>query len=310
MSRIHQALQRTVGPSRSPGEVPEPPDQELFSPAWPAQPEDGTVPGTVVRPVGLSTAPPAAAAPAAGPAPALGRAPESPVGYLGFSSQWRERLAAGDASDPGLVEQFRRLAATLHHAQQNNGLRSVMVTSAQPGDGKTLTAVNLAIVLAESYRYNVLLVDADLRRPSIPHAAELTEGRGLSDVLRAQQDQRVALVPITARLTLLPAGSPTTNSIEALTSPRMRRILEEAGQRYDWVILDAPPVGPTADAHLLTQMVGGVLFVVRAGVTPSPAVESAIKSIGRDQILGVVLNGVTDMASSHYYYAAAPDTNA
>lgn len=181
-----------------------------------------------------------------------------------------------------------------------------MITSASPGDGKTLTAVNLALVLAESYRYNVLLVDADLRRPSIPSVLDLSQGSGLSEVLRAPTEQKLALVPVTERLTLLPAGQPIANSIEALTSPRMRQILQEASTRFDWVILDAPPVGPTTDARILTQMVNGTLFVIHAGQTQYPDVQMAIDGIGREQILGVVLNGVEQTPSSDYYYYGAP----
>lgn len=223
-------------------------------------------------------------------------------GLLRFSSEWRQRLAGAADGDPGLIEQFRRLAATLHHARQTSNLTSVMVTSASPADGKTLTAVNLALVLAESYRYSVLLIDADLRRPSIPSVAELSDGSGLSEALRAPTEQKLALVPITSRLTLLPAGQPIANSIEALTSPRMQQILQEASLRYDWVILDAPPVGLTADARVLTLMVGGVLFVVRAGQTQYPDVSRAIDSIGREHVLGIVLNGV-DASLDTYYYA-------
>ena len=228
-----------------------------------------------------------------------------PLGIVRFSTEWRERLAAGPDGDLGVIEQFRRLAATLHHAHLNSGLRSVMVTSAIAGDGKTLTSINLALVLAESYRYNVLLVDADLRRPSITNLVDLGEGSGLSEALRSPTDQKLALVPITPRLTLLPAGQPIANSIEALTSPRMRHILEEAAGRFDWVILDAPPVGPTTDARLLTAMVGGALFVLRAGQTQYPDVKKAIDTIGRDQILGIVLNGV-DPSSDEAYYAPRP----
>lgn len=226
-------------------------------------------------------------------------------GLVQFSSQWRERLAAGPEGDQGLTEQFRRLAATLHHAQLANGLKDVMLTSATAGDGKTLTAVNLALVLAESYRYRVLLVDADLRRPSIPNVADVADGFGLSDALTSATEQKLALVPITTRLTLLPAGRPIANSIEALTSPRMRQILDEAGARFDWVILDAPPVGPATDARLLAQMVGGTLFVVRAGQTQCPEVQKAIDAIGREQILGVVLNAVEPTGDAAYYYNAA-----
>ena len=226
---------------------------------------------------------------------------------VSFSTRWRERLAVGADGDVGLTEQFRRLAATLHHAHLANGLRDVMLTSASPGDGKTLTAVNLALVLAESYRYRVLLVDADLRRPSIPNLTDLTDGCGLSDALTAATEQKLALVPITERLTLLPAGRPISNSIEALTSPRMRQILEEAAARFDWVILDAPPVGPATDARLLAQMVGGTLFVIHSGQTQFPDVQKAIDAIGREQILGVVLNGVEDSGAESYYYGVARD---
>ncbi|MEP7117212.1 MAG: CpsD/CapB family tyrosine-protein kinase [Acidobacteriota bacterium] len=291
MSRIDEALRRTQDKSAGP-EPTSPEGQKVFAPAWSV-----TLPAT---PKALPDVTPASEESGR----ALGTREPSPAGMLSFSSQWRERLAGGPDGDPGLIEQFRRLAGVLHHAQQNNGLRSVMVTSAAAGDGKTLTAVNLALVLAESYGYTVLLVDADLRRPSIPSVVDLGDGCGLSEALRAATEQKVALVPITSRLTLLPAGQPIANSIEALTSPRMRQILDEATKRFDWVILDAPPVGPAADARLLTALVGGTLFVIHAGQSQYPEVQKAIDTIGREQILGVVLNGVEGNTEDGYYGVA------
>lgn len=288
MGRIDEALKRTTL-----GDAPASRGQ-LFKPAW-------------------SIAEPEPAEPSNDPtqnAPVLAQAGSGSTvsaGMVRFSSQWRERLAAGPESDVGLTEQFRRLAATLHHAQLANGLKDVMVTSASPGDGKTLTAVNLALVLAESYRYRVLLIDADLRRPSIPNVVDLSDGCGLSDALTAPTEQKLALVQVTPRLTLLPAGRPISNSIEALTSPRMRHLLEEAGTTFDWVILDAPPVGPATDARLLAQMVGGTLLVIHAGQSQCPDVQNAVDAVGREQIVGVVLNGVADAGASAYYYGASKD---
>ncbi len=294
MGRIDEALRR-AGTNGAP-ESPENRD-ELFEGAWSL-----VGPEAVARPrQKTDTAP---LLPSESPVNSSGS-----VGLAGLSSLWRERVAAGDGSDPGLVEQYRRLAGVLHHAQQANGLRSVMVTSASPNDGKTLTSVNLALVLAESYRANVLLVDADLRRPSIPNVVEMG-GCGLSEVLRASSDQPLTLLPITPRLTLLPAGQPIANSIEALTSPRMRQILEEAMTRYDWVILDAPPVGPTADARLLTQLVGSTLFVIHAGKTQYPDVLKAVETIGRERILGVVLNGTRGDENDLYYGVHQPTAKA
>ncbi len=226
---------------------------------------------------------------------------------VGFSSAWRERLAHGPQGDPSLVEQFRRLAATLHQAKQMNAIRTVMVSSAQPGDGKTMTAVNLALVLAESYRYNVLLIDADLRRPSIPSVVDLVEGTGLSEGLRSSTEQKLALIRLTPGLTLLPAGQPIANSIEALTSPRMRHILDEAVTRFDWIIVDAPPSGATADARILAQMVDGTLFVIRAGETQAPDVQAAVDALGRERILGVVFNCFEGLKPQDYYGGSRPD---
>jgi capsular exopolysaccharide synthesis family protein len=246
------------------------------------------------------------------PAASLERAPALPIAtatpdytLVHLSSRWKERLAAGPDSDIGLVEQYRRLAATLHHSQQRIGTRSLMLTSASPGDGKTLTALNLALVLAGSYRAKVLLVDADLRRPSMPNVTAETDGCGLSEALIGSSDRKLALIPIAPGLTLLPAGPPVANSIEALTSPRMQQILAEATTRFDWVILDAPPVGPATDARLLAQMVGTTLFVIHAGKTQCPDVQQAIAAIGKEQILGIVLNGVESMGSQPYYYGVA-----
>lgn len=228
-------------------------------------------------------------------------------GIMGLADSWHERLAT-EAGNPGLLEQFTRLAATLYHAQADNGLRSVMITSALPGDGKTMTAVNLALVLSESYRKQVLLIDADLRHPSIAKLG-VGAGAGLSEALSAKHDQKLALTAITPNLTLLPAGRPVPDPIAGLTSSRMRRIVAEAVERYDWVIIDAPPLGPVTDANLLAAMVDGTLLVVRAGTTQYPAVQKAVEGIGRERILGVVLNGADVESGQGYYYQspAVPD---
>jgi protein-tyrosine kinase len=219
-----------------------------------------------------------------------------------FSPEWRDRLIGSSSIDPALVEQFRRLGATLHHTQSSDNLKVIMVTSAAPGDGKTMTSMNLSLVLSGSYGRRVLLMDADLRRPSIQALSQLPNTPGLSDALKAGTAQRLSVFSITENLVLLPAGRPEADPMGALTSPRMQHILEEAQERFDWVIIDAPPAGPVADATLLAQRVGAIVFVVRAGRTPYPAVQKAIDSLGRERILGIVLNGVSAAVASGYGY--------
>jgi capsular exopolysaccharide synthesis family protein len=230
-----------------------------------------------------------------------------PAPFVAFNPAWRERLATSPGADPVFVEQFRRLAAILHSAQAANGVRVLMVTSATPDDGKTLTSLNLALVLSESYRRRVLLIDADLRRPSLGKAAELASTPGLVDALKAPVDRKLAVVRVTSMLTMLPAGRPTPDPMSALTSPRMRQILQEAAAHFDWVILDAPPMGPLADASLLAEMADAAIFVIRAGRTQHAAVKKAIDALGAERLLGVVLNGVERLPDeAHAAYASEP----
>ncbi len=277
VSRIDEALGRTHGVEQ--GLSPVAPSQTAFRPAWPITEElSETIRGRDGELRSVSGSP------------------------VGFSSAWSQRLVNSPLSDAGLLEQFRRLAGTLHKARRMNGLRSVMVTSATPGDGKTLTAINLALILSGSFNSEVLLVDADLRRPSIPSIVDFQQEAGLSEALSAKNEQKLALVRIAPHLTLLPAGQPIANSIEAVTSPRMQHILSEATSQYDWVILDAPPVGITTDARLLAEFVGGTLLVIRAGKTQHVDIEKALTALGREQILGVVLNGTTGPKEDATYY--------
>jgi protein-tyrosine kinase len=222
----------------------------------------------------------------------------------GFDPDANIRLVASKSAAPLHVEQFRGLAATLHQAQLQQPLKSIVVTSASPGDGKSHVAVNLALTLCESYKRRVLLIDADLRRPSLHQALGVPNTGGLSEALKSKDEQQVATVPITEGLTLLPAGRPDENPLAALTSDRMGQIIADAGARFDWVIVDAPPVGVLADARLVAESVDAALLVVRAGVTRYPDLEAAADTMGRERILGLVLNAVDEIEirGEDYYY--------
>jgi protein-tyrosine kinase len=216
-----------------------------------------------------------------------------------------EKVVVDADTNPAAVEQYRRLAAVLHHAQNDTGLRVVMVTSALPGEGKTLTAANLALTLSESYQRRVLLIDADLRRPSVHQLFALPSLSGLTDGLRSVEDRKLTLVEVSPRLTVLPAGRPDPDPMSVLTSSRMKYVLDEARQKFDWVIVDTPPVGLMPDAHLLAAMVDGALLIVGAGMSPHRTVAKAADVIGRDRIVGVVLNRIERDHMSHdgYYYS-------
>jgi capsular exopolysaccharide synthesis family protein len=165
-----------------------------------------------------------------------------------------------------------------------------MVASAVAGEGKTLTASNLALTLSESYQRSVLLIDGDLRKPSLHTMFRVTGTPGLSEGLGAPDGVKLPLRQISSRLTLLTAGAPSGDPMAGLTSPRMRRLIDEARQAFDWVIIDTSPIGLLTDASLLSAMVDCVLMIVKAGSTPFEIVRRALDSLGPDRIAGIVLN--------------------
>ena len=150
------------------------------------------------------------------------------------------RLVTGTSSTVS-IEQYRRLAAMLHEEQVDSGLKVVMLTSALPGEGKTLTAVNVGLTLSESYARRVLIIDADLRVPSVHATFGVPNGRGLSDAIRGEAP--LSFTEVSNGLSLLTAGAPGATPLAGLTSPRMKAILEECASRFDWVLIDTPPIG-------------------------------------------------------------------
>jgi capsular exopolysaccharide synthesis family protein len=224
------------------------------------------------------------------------------------------KIVTDPETSGGSIEEYRRLAAVLHAMQAQSGLRTLMIASALPGEGKTLTSANLALTLSESYKRRVLLLDADLRRPSLHQVFGVANSRGLSEALSLPGSQ-LQPVDISATLSLGPAGPPESSPMAGLTSDRMRRLMQEVAERFDWVILDTPPVGLLSDAHVLARLVDGVLLVVRAGSTPYTAVNRAVLELGRERIVGVLLNCAQSTAYhsayyDRYYGAARPDAGA
>lgn len=211
-----------------------------------------------------------------------------------------EKVVADEKMAPASREQYRRLAAVLHDAQANRGFRVLMIASAMPGEGKTLTAANLALTLSESYQNQVLLIDADLRKPTLHQVFGLDAAVGLNEGLEAEAHAKLVLRQVSPRLSILPAGRPTADPMAALTSTRMRQLVGEAKEAFDWVILDTPPLMLLPDAHLLSSLVDAAVLVVRANATPHDLVKRSAEIIGRDRIVGVLLNQASADAQPGY----------
>jgi capsular exopolysaccharide synthesis family protein len=214
------------------------------------------------------------------------------------------KVVVGPGAESTLVEQYRRLGAALHHHQLQSMARTLMVTSAVAAEGKTLTATNLALTLSHSYQRRVLLVDADLRRPSIHDILHLPNTTGLSDSLRHPDQGGLRFHTINSHLSALTAGRADSDPMAGLVSDTMNRLLAEAAQQFDWVVVDTPPVALLPDANLLAAMIDTAILVISARATPYPLVQRAIDAIGQQRILGVVLNRMAkvDMVAAYSYY--------
>jgi exopolysaccharide/PEP-CTERM locus tyrosine autokinase len=201
------------------------------------------------------------------------------------------------------AEQFKILRTNLLFPESGKTPRSVLVTSAVPGEGKSFVAANLAVSVARHVNWNVLLIDCDLRRPSIHKQFGFQNVSGLSNYLA----NGTALEPLLLKtgienLTILPAGKATDNPSELLSSERMAALLEEVAARYHdrLIILDSPPPKLTAEAGALARYVDGILVVVKYGSTPKDMVTELIGKLGKDKILGAVVNNF-DAGATRYH---------
>jgi capsular exopolysaccharide synthesis family protein len=319
MTRISDALKRAAEtantPSLTPNEVTPAAAAAAtwqFAPVETMHVPDEPAPAAARRSA-VAVAPPSfdlddeTIAPAFTPEEARDDAPAAPVVPPASAHRFgadRDKLIVGEGVDAALVEQYRHLAAVMHHAQKASNVRSVMVTSALPSEGKTLTATNLALTLSESYQKRVLLIDADLRRPRMKEMFALESAEGLTDSLSVRRDGLLPVQQVTPTLWVLTSGAVLPDPMSLLVSPAMKQLLEDAKESFDWVVVDTPPIAILPDANLLAAMIDTTLLVVSAQSTPYPMVQRAAQAVGTNRILGVVLNRAEQpgLPANYAYY--------
>jgi len=203
------------------------------------------------------------------------------------------------------AEQYKILKTTLLQRTAQAGMNTLMVTSTLEGEGKSVTAANLAISLAKELHQTVLLIDADLRRPSLHTLFGLHPSAGLSDYLLNQKSVADLLItPGIDKLTILPGNKRLINSTEIMGSLRMRELVREVKHRYQdrYIIFDSPPVLGCADPLILAEYVDGIIFVVEYGKTQQPQIEKALHILQGKNVVGMVLNKYPRVKEHNYYY--------
>ncbi len=206
-------------------------------------------------------------------------------------------------------EQYRSLKARLYRIKEHQRLKSLLITSVAAGEGKTLTSVNLALTIAQEINQKVLLVDADLRKPSIGKLLGLKNKKGLADHLKGEATLAdVFIRSERSNLCVVEGGGIPENPAELLNTQKMRDFVAAVKEEFDWVIFDSPPLGSLADAELISSLVDGILLVVRAAKTPAGLITRNLANLKGKNLLGVVFNSVKKLNKSHYYrYYGKPE---
>lgn len=216
------------------------------------------------------------------------------------------------------AEQYLQLHYMIENLSTTDKLTVIAVSSATPGDGKTITSINLAATLARSPEARVLLVETDIRRPSVAAYLGLDHSSG-PGLVGAIQNPVLSLEKVTRRysrfnFSVLPAGRPPTTPYELLKSPRLEQLLAEARQHYDCIVLDMPPAIPIPDCRILAKLVDGLFLVVAAHKTPRKLVEETLNAMDPAKVLGIVFNNDDRPLRGYYYkyyssYYSSPATS-
>ena len=195
-----------------------------------------------------------------------------------------------------VAEEYRKLKSKIVKLSKEDGFKNViMVTSTVPGEGKSLTSLNLALSLAQEYDHTVLLVDADLRRPSIARYLGISQEKGLTDCLmKGVQIPEVLIKTGIGKLAVLPSGSAVADPVELLSSARMQEFISELKNRYPdrYVIIDTPPVLSFAETYAIASAVDGVLFVIQERAAPLKNIQDALATLKHVNLFGIVYNNV------------------
>lgn len=211
-------------------------------------------------------------------------------------------LSAPDSLD---AEDFKILRSQILFPKDRKRPKTIMVTSAFPGEGKTFVAVNLAVSLSLGIDEHVLLIDCDLRKPQLHEMLGYSNTEGLHEYLTSRKNLSDLIIRTRVeKLSLLTGGRSPSNQAELLSSNMMKEFLEDVKGRYQdrFIVIDVPPIQLTSETSVLANYVDGIVFVVMAQKSPRETIQRSIENLGREKILGVIFNGYNNAHKSYHKY--------
>jgi capsular exopolysaccharide synthesis family protein len=205
------------------------------------------------------------------------------------------------------AEKFRFLGVRLRQLQQSRSLKKLLITSTIPEEGKSTVAANLAAILARRQQPKVLLLEGDLRRPSLAKQFGLGNIPGLSEWLQGEPRPIQHIYRLEGpNLWFLPAGRPPANPLELMQSGRLSELLNQLSTRFDWIIIDSPPILPLADTSVWARLADGILLVTREGTTKRRMLQRGLQALEQSKLLGAVVNSSANTDHSNYYQRYGP----
>jgi len=201
------------------------------------------------------------------------------------------------------AEKFRYFGVRLRHLQQKRHFNRLLVTSSLPEEGKSTVAANLAVILAARDQQKILLLDGDLRRPTLARQFGLGKRPGLSDWLQAETSPVMNICRLESLgFWLLPAGSPPAEPLALLQSDKLSVLMDQLKSWFDWIVIDSPPVLPLGDTSVWMRLCDAILLVTRPGRTEKRQLQRTLEALEQPKLLGALVNGSTEAASSSYYH--------
>jgi capsular exopolysaccharide synthesis family protein len=209
------------------------------------------------------------------------------------------------------AEKFRLLAVRLRQLQQNRALKKILITSALPEEGKSVIAANLALTLARRSLPKVLLLDGDLRRPTLAQQFGLNCPSGLTELLQGESSLAASIYYLEEpKLWFMPAGSVPPNPLELMQSGRLSGLFVSLTALFDWIVIDSSPVVGLADSSVWARLADGIVLVAREGKTEKRSLRKGLEMLEGSSLLGVVLNSSSNNDSSYYYQPYGTTTSA
>lgn len=216
----------------------------------------------------------------------------------------QSRLVCFDEYSPA-AEAIRLLGVRMRHLRRDRPLKKVLITSTIPQEGKSLVAANLACTLALTTQQKVLLLEGDLRRPSLSTVFGLGRNPGICEYLQGECTLAKCIYLLeSANVWILPAGSAQSNALELLQSRRLSALMGQLTAWFDWIIVDSPPVLPLADTSIWARLSDGILFVTRQGTTEKRHLKKGLEALEQKKLIGALLNCSSSSAHNKYYYRA------